>query len=206
MFGHRPVALGSSRNALTQNNKRKLQEVIELADSEGSDQDSATPQDRDIVEVADGETEPELDSQKSDTQTYSRAKIPESECDLTSIQELRRCLEREKHVDLGAIVKKHSFVGTVDLDTGRSLLQHGTKLYLVDHNQLSEELFYQLALRQFSKLGRLQLKPAPRLRDLLQIAVENEESVSEAGVSPSEIVDVRTRCFGSAISRASLHG
>lgn len=119
-----------------------------------------------------------------------RAKIPLSACDLTSIQELRRQVESEKHAELGSVISKHTFVGVVDMQLGQSMLQHLTKLFLVNHDRLAEELFYQLGLRQFGNLGRLHLKPSPGLKDLLEIAVDAEEDTHESGMTKSEIVDV----------------
>jgi hypothetical protein len=40
-------------------------------------------------------------------------------------------------IDLTEILEKHSFVGIVDLDRCLSLLQHSTKLYLVNHGALA---------------------------------------------------------------------
>lgn len=87
-------------------------------------------------------------------------------------------------------MKAHTFVGVIDLFSGRSMLQHGTKLFLVDHNALAEELFYQLGLRQFTAIGRLKLKPAPSVRELLEIAIENEQGAEEHGLDPVKIVNV----------------
>lgn len=36
--------------------------------------------------------------------------------------------------ELDRLFKNHIFVGIADLQTGRSLVQHQTKLYLVKHN------------------------------------------------------------------------
>lgn len=41
------------------------------------------------------------------------------------------------HTDLSEILEKHVFVGIVDLDRCLSLLQHSTKLYLVNHGALA---------------------------------------------------------------------
>jgi hypothetical protein len=40
---------------------------------------------------------------------------------------------------------------------------------------LSEELFYQLAVRRFGDVPRIKLHPPPKLKDLIAIAVEAEE-------------------------------
>ena len=54
----------------------------------------------------------------------------------------------------------------------------------------SEELFYQLGLRQFGDFRRLKLVPPPSVRELVSVAVDAEDSVQQSRMSKSEIVDV----------------
>jgi DNA mismatch repair protein MLH1 len=61
----------------------------------------------------------------------------------------------------------------------------------------SEELFYQLGLRQFANLPRLKLEPAPSLRALISLGVEAEEHWEKAGMSQTELVEVRRFPFWS---------
>jgi len=113
-------------------------------------------------------------------------------------------------VDLSEILEKHIFVGIVDLDRCLSLLQHSTKLYLVNHGALAyvpfsvddnesynfaliihrEELFYQLGLRQFGDYSRLKLEPPPPLRAMVKLAVDVEEGTKNSRLSKDQIVDV----------------
>ncbi|KAJ7151144.1 histidine kinase-like ATPase [Mycena filopes] len=118
-----------------------------------------------------------------------RAEIKESECILSSVQKLRQRLVKGKHKQLSEILEKHTFVGIVDLDKCLSLIQHSTKLYLVNHGSLAEELFYQLGLRQFGDFSRMKLQPPPPLRTLIEIAVEVEEATEESGLTKPQIVD-----------------
>ncbi|KAN0085797.1 hypothetical protein V8E55_006931 [Tylopilus felleus] len=115
--------------------------------------------------------------------------IPESSCDLTSILELRNSVQKSVHHDLTEIIKKHTFVGIVDEYRCLSLIQHATKLYLVNHATLAEETFYQLALMQFGSYRRLKLDPPPPLRTLLKLAVDAEPGTEKSGLSKNEIVD-----------------
>ncbi|CAK5272270.1 unnamed protein product [Mycena citricolor] len=128
------------------------------------------------------------DSQAPATPNTTRAReIKESECTLTSVASLRQALTKGKHRQLTEILEKHTFVGIVALDKCLSLIQHATKLYLVNHGALSEELFYQLGLRQFGNFNRLKLDPPPPLRTLIEIAVEVEDT-SASELSKVEIV------------------
>ena len=54
----------------------------------------------------------------------------------------------------------------------------------------SEELFYQLGLRQFGSLVRIKLSPPPPLRDLLRLAVDHADGVGATSLPSDEIVDV----------------
>ncbi|KAJ7145341.1 histidine kinase-like ATPase, partial [Mycena crocata] len=122
-------------------------------------------------------------------QTSKSREITESECFLTSVKTLRQKALKGKHRLLSEILEKHTFVGIVDLNKCLSLIQHSTKLYLVNHGALAEELFYQLGLRQFGDFRRLKLQPPPPLRILVEIAVELEETTAESGLTKPQIVD-----------------
>ncbi|KIM85752.1 hypothetical protein PILCRDRAFT_816958 [Piloderma croceum F 1598] len=115
--------------------------------------------------------------------------IKESECYLTSVKYLRDSVTKRKHNHLSEILEKHIFVGIVDLDRCLSLLQHSTKLYLVNHGALAEELFYQLGLRQFGDYSRLKLEPPPPLRAMVKLAVDAEEGTKNSRLSKDRIVD-----------------
>ncbi|KAF9254890.1 DNA binding protein [Marasmius fiardii PR-910] len=115
--------------------------------------------------------------------------IKESDCNLTSVNNLRTALVKKRHKSLTEILEKHTFVGIVDLSRCLSLVQHNTKLYLVNHGALAEEMFYQLGLRQFGDMNRLKLEPAPPLRKLIEIAVEGEETEGHTTLSKPQIVE-----------------
>ncbi|KAJ6486921.1 histidine kinase-like ATPase [Mycena sanguinolenta] len=121
--------------------------------------------------------------------TSKSREIKESECILTSVKRLRQKVIKGKHKQLSEILEKHTFVGIVDLNKCLSLIQHSTKLYLVNHGALAEEVFYQLGLRQFGNFSRLKLQPPPPLRTLIEIAVELEETTEESGLTKPQIVD-----------------
>ncbi|KAL8279423.1 hypothetical protein RQP46_008235 [Phenoliferia psychrophenolica] len=118
-----------------------------------------------------------------------RARIAQSECLLKSVRDLRKESIARCHAELDTIVKNHIFVGVADLGGSLSMLQHQTKLYLVNHASLAEELFYQLGLRQFGRFVRIKLKPSPPLKDLVRLAVERDAGSSSAPMSKDAIVE-----------------
>lgn len=87
----------------------------------------------------------------------SREDIPESQCALSSIQDLREDVTKRKHggafaviptlrstlgpmlcaLGLANILENHIFVSIVDMSSGVSLVQHSTKLYMLNHGVLA---------------------------------------------------------------------
>ncbi|KAK8854901.1 hypothetical protein IAR55_003640 [Kwoniella newhampshirensis] len=137
----------------------------------------------------DGNTGGIWNVQDSGGSKESRKAIPESVCEFTSIQELRNVVKKAGNADMIEIMQRHAFVGIVDQRLCLSLIQHSTKLYLVNHASLADEHFYQLGLRQFGAFNRLRLEPAPDLRDLLSLAAESEAGLGECGLNIDTVVD-----------------
>ncbi|CAG8705201.1 7720_t:CDS:10 [Funneliformis mosseae] len=92
---------------------------------------------------------------------------------LTSILTLRKRLKEVEHKGLTELLANHTFVGCVDDSLTLALVQHQTKLYMINYNTLSEELFYQLTLLEFHNFGFIHLSiPAP-IRELIIFALES---------------------------------
>lgn len=66
-----------------------------------------------------------------------RARISQSECELTSVRDLRDQVVARRHNELDQIIKNHIFVGVADASSGLSMVQYQTKLYLVNHASVS---------------------------------------------------------------------
>ena len=116
----------------------------------------------------------------------------------------------EYDLELTEILQKHVFVGVVDVVRELSVVQVLKKLYLVNHGTLSyvpyserrlksdppcfgsEELFYQLGLRQFGNFPKLKLEPPAPLRPLIKLAIDAEKNTELSNLSKPQIVDVRT--------------
>ncbi|KAG7334305.1 hypothetical protein KOW79_002712 [Hemibagrus wyckioides] len=93
---------------------------------------------------------------------------------LTSVKELRNEITEQTHKGLQEILHNHSFVGCINPQW--SLVQHHTKLYLLNTTRLSQELFYQILMFDFGNFNVLWLSnPAP-LYDLALLALDSEES------------------------------
>ncbi|EJD05496.1 DNA mismatch repair protein MutL [Fomitiporia mediterranea MF3/22] len=138
------------------------------------------------------ETGSPAESQTPPVRAARVQEIKESQCFLTSVKGLRSDVEKARHNFLTEIIQNHVFVGIVDLRRSLSLIQHETKLYLLNHAALAEELFYQLGLRQFGNYSRMKLEPPPPIRHLVQLAVRTENERWKAtglDIEADEVVD-----------------
>uniref|UniRef100_UPI0037E725D3 DNA mismatch repair protein Mlh1 n=1 Tax=Semicossyphus pulcher TaxID=241346 RepID=UPI0037E725D3 len=93
---------------------------------------------------------------------------------LSSIKELRAEIREKTHTGLQEMLQNHSFVGCVDPQW--TLVQHQTKLYLLNSSRLSRELFYQILVYDFGNFGVLRLSTPAPLYDLAMLALDSEES------------------------------
>uniref|UniRef100_A0A8C3LMH4 DNA mismatch repair protein MLH1 n=1 Tax=Chrysolophus pictus TaxID=9089 RepID=A0A8C3LMH4_CHRPC len=93
---------------------------------------------------------------------------------LTSVLTLQEEISSQAHESLQEMLRDHSFVGCVSPQW--ALVQHRTKLYLLNTTKLSQELFYQILIYDFANFGVLRLsEPAP-LYELAMLALEDPES------------------------------
>jgi len=95
-------------------------------------------------------------------------------------------------IGLSEVIADVAYIGIVDLARSITLVQHSTKLYLINHSTLAEELFYQLGTRQFGDFGKLHLDPPPSIRSLLELSVPCENGISEAGLTVGSVIDTIT--------------
>ncbi|XP_014663544.1 PREDICTED: DNA mismatch repair protein Mlh1-like isoform X2 [Priapulus caudatus] len=119
---------------------------------------------------------PHGDSARVDTQHSSTSgnETGRRQVKLTSVLILQEVLKTKAHSGLREVFQNHKFVGCVNRK--RALVQHNTKLYLVNTTVLSKELFYQLMLYEFGNFGMIKLSnPAP-IYELAMLALDSEES------------------------------
>lgn len=96
------------------------------------------------------------------------------EIKLNSVLSLQDEIKQNVHTGVRDMFQNNTFVGCVDEEF--SLMQHQTKLYLVNTTKLSAELFYQLMIFDFGNFGLLRLsEPAP-IYELAMLAFDLEES------------------------------
>ncbi|XP_030621620.1 DNA mismatch repair protein Mlh1 [Chanos chanos] len=93
---------------------------------------------------------------------------------LTSVKELREEISENAHKGLQDMLHNHTFVGSVNPQW--ALVQHHTKLYLVNATKLSQELFYQILIYDFGNFGVLKLSTPAPLYDLALLSLDSEES------------------------------
>uniref|UniRef100_A0A8C5H9V4 DNA mismatch repair protein MLH1 n=1 Tax=Gouania willdenowi TaxID=441366 RepID=A0A8C5H9V4_GOUWI len=93
---------------------------------------------------------------------------------LSSIKELRAEVTENAHKGLQEMLHSHSFVGCVNPQW--TLVQHHTKLYLLNTSKLSQELFYQILIYDFGNFGVLRLSTPASLYELAMLALDSDES------------------------------
>ncbi|XP_069989934.1 DNA mismatch repair protein Mlh1 [Penaeus vannamei] len=118
------------------------------------------------------------------SQQSSKNEETRREIQLTSVLTLISQLETNCHSGLREAVKDMTFVGCVSPQHG--LIQHGNKLYLTNTTSLSEELFYQILLTDFSNFGALRLSKPACIYELAMMALELEDSGWSEADGPKE--------------------
>lgn len=124
-------------------------------------------------------------------------KVLPTACTFSSVNNLRRGIQKGADSDLLKQLRGACFVGVVSRH--RSLLQCGEDLVLLNHYDCARELFYQLALTQFgggstlAKLGkggcggvdiRAVIAQAVQLEDAIQQCTSEEEVSQLSGLLP----------------------
>ncbi|KAI8611615.1 histidine kinase-like ATPase [Chytriomyces sp. MP71] len=113
-------------------------------------------------------TNPTFGKSLSDASSATPAEAAEAprelvDVQLTSVLNLRAQVRAQAHAGVTDLFRGHTYVGAVDGQW--VLLQYGTKL---------RELFYQLGLHGFSNFGFTHLSEAVSIRQLVQLAVEEQ--------------------------------
>ena len=96
--------------------------------------------------------------------------------DLTSITEICETIREEADDQIVEMLRSHTIVGPADISAGKWLIQHGTKLLMINVNAASRVLMYQLAMAKFNGFKPISIRPPARLSDLIE---EEERGKSE---------------------------
>ena len=108
--------------------------------------------------------------------------------DLTSVTEICESIRQEADEEIAETLRSHTIVGPADVSTGKWLIQHGTKLLMINVNVASRALMYQLAMAKFNGFKRISIEPPARLSDLIE--EEEEEEEEEEGKAKGKIEEL----------------
>ena len=115
-----------------------------------------------------------LAKRKRDETNTSSLVAPRRDIRLTSVKNLRKAIDEKEHSAMKTLLEDHIFVGCVD--RSQALIQHSTKLYIVNTAKLSKELFYQIIIFNFGNFGYMRLSSPAPIYDLALLALETEQS------------------------------
>ena len=93
---------------------------------------------------------------------------------LASVLDLRAAVQARAHKALSAIIADHVYVGCVD--DRFSLIQSGTRLYVVDMPAFTREAFYQAAVLGFGAFSPINLNPPFPALQLLRCVLDSPEA------------------------------
>ena len=127
-----------------------------------------------------------------------------AKCELSSVRELRSAVESDAHQTLLEVFQHHTWVGMADSVFG--LLQHTTKLYLVNVERVSAELFYQQFLRSFGHFDAIVLSEPLPLRELLEGALDEAEAMGEWAPADGPKDEIARLCAALLTSKREMLG
>ena len=91
--------------------------------------------------------------------------------ELTSVKDVLEGFSRQGHSQLAELFRQHTYIGVAD--ERRIMLQHLTKLYLMDITVLSRDMFFQQIFRRFGSFDHLRLSNPASLEELALLAMEH---------------------------------
>ncbi|XP_036357554.1 DNA mismatch repair protein Mlh1 isoform X1 [Octopus sinensis] len=168
-----------------------VSEDVEMTADSATKSDSKTPK-KENVEMQPSKKRMKLESNvQSPTIPVRKASENEPQrrsIKLTSVLELKKDFQENYHQGLREMLQNHKFIGCINEEL--SLMQHQTKLYLINNAKLSQQLFYQFLLTDFGNFGAIRLsEPAP-LYDLALLALDLEEcGWTEADGTKEDLAD-----------------
>ncbi|KAI0537651.1 histidine kinase-like ATPase [Xylaria digitata] len=126
-------------------------------------------------------------------------------CRLTSVRDLRTAVRDDMHHELTEIIANHTFVGVVDEKRRLAAIQGGVKLFLVDYGRACFEYFYQVGLTDFGNFGVIKFQPSLDLREVLNIAAEQEKIADGGGEDDDfDVAEVIERVYEQLVERREM--
>ncbi|KAI0199239.1 histidine kinase-like ATPase [Astrocystis sublimbata] len=125
-------------------------------------------------------------------------------CRLTSIRDLRTTVRDDMHHELTEIIANHTFVGIVDEKRRLAAIQSGVKLFLIDYGRACAEYFYQVGLTDFGNFGVIKFQPPLDLREVLNIAAEQEKLADGVEDDDFDVAEVVERVSEQIIERREM--
>uniref|UniRef100_A0A383V9C2 DNA mismatch repair protein S5 domain-containing protein n=1 Tax=Tetradesmus obliquus TaxID=3088 RepID=A0A383V9C2_TETOB len=143
-----------------------------------------------------GQQAPQQQQQQQQQMFMLRAarqpKLPPVVTQLSSVHELLDEVAAAVHGELQELFRQHTWVGMAD--DRLALLQHGTRLYLVDTSAISRDLFRQLLLARWEAPRVMALAEPLPVRQLMAAALQLEEAAGrwqpEPGSSRQELCEL----------------
>lgn len=89
---------------------------------------------------------------------------------LGSIAALKQKVSDDSNIKLTKIITNHTFVGLVDPVKSLAAIQYDVRLYLIDYHELSQQLFYQIALTDLGNFGTVHLGDGLSIQELMDLA------------------------------------
>ncbi|XP_070771666.1 DNA mismatch repair protein Mlh1 isoform X2 [Enoplosus armatus] len=168
----------SSREAVTKTAQPDIVEMDEMDDEDMMEalveQEAGVPKGDEDNANGRPRKEQQLQHEEKDEDLRAGATPERRVIKLNSIKELRAEITENTHTGLQEMLQNHSFVGCVNPQW--TLIQHHTKLYLLNTTKLSQELFYQILIYDFGNFGVLRLSTPAPLYELAMLALDSEES------------------------------
>jgi DNA mismatch repair protein MLH1 len=96
------------------------------------------------------------------------------EIKLASVKQLNNLVDEACHPGLRGLISEHTFVGCADREF--ALVQHATKLYVVNIPELTRIFFYQMMLKEFGNAAMIALNPPSRIKSMARLALDQPET------------------------------
>ncbi|XP_057306377.1 DNA mismatch repair protein Mlh1-like [Hydractinia symbiolongicarpus] len=155
-------------------NSEKMDSTIPVINSPGQEDNVAKISCNDDTTTKKTDNTTSKCSSSLKRKSTSKTRPDERKIKLTSVKNLRKSIDDKEHLGLKNLLEDHKFVGCVNKPL--TLVQHLTRLYLVNSQKLSEELFYQILIFKFGNFGYINLSSPAPIYELSLLALDSPDS------------------------------